>query len=312
MRFRLLLLSTLLSTGLAGCASSHPAPVAGPSAPTATTTPSTTAPPSPTAAPKPTKVLVVVEENHSDVDALAQMPYLAGLARTYGRTTAYRALAHQSLPNYVAILSGSTFGVDDYIDPRGSDVPGPSVLDLAIARGLTAKSYVDAMPSPCAQDVSGTYVVRHNPWAYFSGAAARANCRRFDLPLGSTAQGALRTDIDKGTLPNVGLLIPDLCHDAHDCPLSTADTWLRAWLTRVLRGPDYQAGRLAVVITFDENEGPDPNTVLTTVVTPSTRGVVSKSPYTHYSLARYLAELTGTKPLRAAGQARSLRDGFGL
>ena len=38
------------------------------------------------------------------------MPYLAGLAGEFGRTTAYRAVTHPSLPNYLAVAGGSTFG----------------------------------------------------------------------------------------------------------------------------------------------------------------------------------------------------------
>src|SRR4051794_891976 len=307
MRPGLLFATALLA---AGCAQSHPDAVQH-----TTLVPSTVAAASPTTPPPPahpTKVLVVVEENHSDVDAMRQMPYLSRLARTYGRTTAYRALTHNSLPNYLAMLGGSTFGVQDDVNPRGSAVPGPSVLDRAIAGGRTAKSYVESMPTRCAQDDSGSYVVRHNPWAYFSGTAARANCKRFDVPLGTTASGPLRTDIDKGTLPNLGLLIPNLCHDAHDCSLATADSWLRAWLTRVAAGPDYRAGRLAIVVTFDENEGSDPDTVLTVVVSPKTHAVVSRTAYTHYSLSRYFSEITGTTPLRSAAKANSLRPAFGL
>jgi acid phosphatase len=262
--------------------------------------------------PHPTKVLMIVEENHTAGSALAGMPYLASLSRTYGYATSYRAVTHPSLPNYLAIAGGSTFGVADDRSPASHPLAGPSVFDRVIASGRTAKTYADAMPTPCALTPTRRYAVKHNPWTYFSDPASRANCRRFDVPAGSPGTGALRADIDKGRLPHVGLLIPDICNDGHDCSLATADTWLRSWLQVVMAGPDYRAGRLAIVVTFDEDDSSADNTILTTVVSPYTSHVVSSTPYTHYSLLRYLAELTGTTPLRAAATATSVRAAFGI
>lgn len=261
---------------------------------------------------RPTKVLVVVEENHTAGSALKGMPYLASLASTYGRASSYQAVTHPSLPNYLAIAGGSTFGVHDDRSPASHHLAGPSVFDRVLAAGRTAKTYAEAMPSPCALSATSRYAVKHNPWTYFSDASSRAGCRRFDVPAGTSASGALRTDIDRGTLPTVGLLIPDICHDAHDCSLATADSWLKSWLTAMQRGPDYRAGRLAIVVTFDEDDSSGGNTVLTVVVSPRTSHVVVTSALTHYSLTRLLAELSGTTPLRAAAGAPSMRAPFHL
>jgi acid phosphatase len=257
-------------------------------------------------------VLVVVEENKTQQSALAGMPYLAGLARRHGYTTHYRAVTHPSLPNYLAIAGGSTFGVHDDASPARHPVSGPSVFDRAIAAGRTAKTYADAMPTNCALRPTTRYAVKHNPWAYFADPTSRANCRRFDVPSGTTASGALRADIDAGRLPDVGLLVPDVCHDGHDCSLAVADTWLKGWLQVVMAGPDYRRGRLAIVVTFDEDDKSADNTVLTTVIAPQTSRVVATSPYTHYSLSRYLSEVSGTTPLGGARTAPSLRAAFQL
>jgi acid phosphatase len=168
------------------------------------------------------------------------------------------------------------------------------------------------MPSPCGLSATTKYAVKHNPWAYFSDPASRASCRRFDVPAGTTSAGALRSDVDAGTLPNVGMLVPDICHDGHDCSLATADSWLKSWLTAVQRGPDYRAGRLAIVVTFDEDDNAGNNTVLTVVVSPYTSHVVATQPYTHYSLTRLLGELTATTPMRSGGSAPSMRGAFHL
>ncbi len=188
---------------------------------------------------------------------------------------------------------------------------GPSILDTAIAAGKTAKTYAERMPSNCSTTPKDPYAVKHNPWAYFTDPTSRANCLKHDVPSGTPAAGALRRDIDAGTLPHLGLLIPDLCHDGHDCSLKVADDYLKSWLTRVLAGPDYTSGRLAVIVTFDEDGGAD-NTVLTTVVSPRTRGVVSGEPFTHYSLARYLSQLIRRTPPGQAAGAPQLRPAFGI
>ena len=259
----------------------------------------------------PTKVLVLVEENHDSAQAVAQMPYLRSLAAQYGRTTAYRGVAHPSLPNYLAIAGGSTFGVRDDRGPGAHAAYGASVLGQALGRHRTAKAYVDAMPRPCALSPYGRYAVKHNPWAYFR--SERTACGRYDVPLGRTTGGALRHDADAGTLPTVGMVVPDLCHDGHDCSLATADGWLRAWLPVVLRGPDFRSGRLAVVVTFDEDDSTGtPSPVLTTVLHRDLHGKVVRTALSHYSLSRWLSEVSGSAPLRDARYATSLGRAFGL
>ena len=290
--------------GMSACSSAAPVPV-----------PASALPPRPAVAAglRPGKVLVVVEENQSAGTARRQMPYLAALGDTYGQTTNYRAVAHPSLPNYLGMAAGSTFGVADDASPASHRISGPSVFDGAIAAGRSAKTYAEAMPAPCAQQPAGRYAVKHNPWAYFADPAPRGNCQRFDVPAGTPTSGPLRSDIDAGALPTVGALIPDLCHDGHDCSLGTADDWLRQWLPVVMAGPDYQAGNLAIVVTFDEDDANSgPNTVLTIVIAPNVAHVRSSVELTHYSLSRYLAELAGTPPLGAAASAPSLRAAFGI
>jgi acid phosphatase len=262
------------------------------------------------AATRPTKVLVIVEENHSAAQAIDGMPYLRSLGRTYGYTSGYHAVAHPSLPNYLALAGGSTFGVRDDKSPAYHHLTGRTVFDQAILRGKTAKTYAESMPANCYLSTYGRYAVRHNPWTYFSDSGPRANCKKLDVPAGSRFGGALRTDVLNGTLPTVGMLIPNTCNDGHDCPLSTADDWLSRWIPFIMAGPDYKAGRLAIVVTFDEDDYSAANQVLTTVVSPYTSHVVSGAAYTHYSWTRYADQLAGAVPLRNAANAVSLRDAF--
>ena len=257
------------------------------------------------ARPHVTKLLVFVVENHSIQQMRREMPWLNRLAGRYGYASRYHGLTHPSLPNYLGIAGGDTFGVTDDDPPSAHPIRGASVFGSAIRAGRTATTYAEGMTSRCRLDNGGRYLVRHNPWTYFR--SERRLCRRHDLPV-----RRLRGDVDSGSLPRVGLVVPDACHDGHDCSLATADTWLRRYAGRVLRGPDFASGHLAVVVTADEDDGDHGNRVLTVVAHPRVRHVVVRRNLTHYSLSRAYAEAGGITPLRHAATARSLLRAFGL
>jgi hypothetical protein len=294
-------------------ASTGPAPAATASSPSvsepATTSPapptSTGATPSPAAPVGISKLLVVVVENHS-LDAMRrEMPWTYGLAQRYGHATGYRAITHPSLPNYLAISGGDTFGVTDDRDPSAHPLDATSVFGQALARHATAKVYAEDMPGACATTSSGRYAVRHNPWTYYVG--ERAACGRYDV-----AMSGLAADVRAGSLPNAGMVVPNLCNDAHDCPAATADAWLRTVVGGVLAGPDFASGRLLVVVTADEDDRSQGNLVLTTLVNPQLHHVVVHTALSHYSLSRLYSEVLGAPPLRRAGSAPSMLAAFGL
>ena len=176
----------------------------------------------------------------------------------------------------------------------------------------TAKTYAEGMTKNCQRTNTTRYAVRHNPWAYFASSNERSLCLRYDVPAGRTTTGALHRDVAAGHLPSFSMLIPDLCHDAHDCSLATADAWLKAWLRQIEAGPDFRAGHLAVVVTFDEDDRYAGNHVLTTVMHPARRGVVVTRRLNHYSLSATASRLVGGTPLRRAAGTPSFLAAFGL
>jgi acid phosphatase len=261
------------------------------------------------------KVLVVVEENHSLAQMRAGMPFLARLSRKYGYATHWKALTHPSEPNYLAIVGGSTFGVTDDETPQ-LNAPkvgaARSVFEQARSAGRTAATFAESMPGHCyASDAPATsvgrpvYAVRHNPWVYF--ASDRAACQADDVGLGGFLRAA-----GHNALPNVGLLIPNVLHDAHDGSLGAADVWLHECLRPVLRSRDFKQGRLVVVVTADEDDKHAGNTVLTSVLTPRLHHKVVTTPLTHYSLTRYIAQVLHRPPLRNGATAPDMRAAFGL
>jgi len=260
----------------------------------------------------PTKVLVVMEENHSYTQMKSGMPYLFGLSRKYGYATHWTALRHPSLPNYLAIVGGSNFGITDDRSPAAHAAEvgsAKSVFDQAIAAGKSAATYAETIPHNCHPydypASAPSYAVRHNPWTYFRSGASQ--CAVHDH---NTA--GFTTAAQRNALPNVGFLIPNLCHDAHDCSLSTADAFLKSNLAPVLASSDFTSGRLVVVVTADEDDKHSNNNVLTSVLTPRLSGKVVSTALTHYSLTRYIAQVLGVAPLLNGATAPDMRAAFGL
>jgi hypothetical protein len=252
-----------------------------------------------------TKVITVIEENHSLNQMQAGMPYTFSLAKQYGYATNYTAIRHPSLPNYLAIAGGDTFGVTNDGAPKSHPIKGQSVFGQAIAAGRTARVYMESMPSNCAVASSGLYKVKHNPWPYFVD--ERTACSGGDVPI-----TRLQADITAGTLPNVGMIVPNQNNDAHDGSLATADAWFKGWMQKIFAGPDWQSGKLAIVLTADEDNGSQGNKVLTVVIHPSQSGKVVTTALTHYSLTRLYDSVAHAAYLRKAATAPSMSAAFAL
>jgi len=249
-----------------------------------------------------------MEENHDRDQAVSGMPHLASWATTYGQATNYSAVSSPSLPNYLAIFGGSTFGVRDDNDPSAHPLSGASVFGQTLASGGTAKAYAEDMPSNCYPTDSGNYAVRHGGWAYFVD--ERSPCNAFNVPMGTPSSGNLRNDINAGTLPTTGEMTPNECNDAHDCSLNTADAWLNGWIPALMAGPDYTSGNLTIIITFDE--GDRTSNVAFVVIDPRLSGKTVTLTADHYALTRWLDENAGAALLRSAATAANLKAGFGL
>ena len=269
-------------------------------------------PPDSTAVDGVDKLLVIVAENRTAADVSAHMPFLMSHSRAYGTATNYYAITYPSLPNYLVMAGGSTFGVKDNDNPDQHPRKGPSVFGQMLASGRTAKTYAEAMPRNCARRNKGTYVVRHNPWTYFADPAERAACRKYNLPSGAPAAGVLADDIAGGELPNIGLLIPDNCHNGHDCSIATTDRWLRSWLPTIKNGPDFRSGRLAVIITWDEDDRSSDNRVAMVVIHPALKGRKVTTRLDHYALSATISRLGHARPLRDTDEAPDLLAAFGL
>jgi phosphatidylinositol-3-phosphatase len=255
-------------------------------------------------------IIVIVMENHSasQVFGSPKTPYLTKVARSCGRAVRYRAIAHPSLPNYIAMTAGSNGGIATDCNACRTNVP--SIFRQLARRGRAWRGYAESMPSPCLRDDSGRYLMRHNPAVYFGH--LQGTCRTSDLPMGTPARGSLRHALRKNVLPAYAFLTPDACHDMHDCPKSAGDAWLRAWLPLILANTSYRNGQTAVFLTFDEGVGADQRVATVVLSRYVAAGTVSHTRFTHYSLLRTTENLLGLPLLGYARKAVGMRRAFGL
>ena len=217
-------------------------------------------------------VVTIVMENHGFTQIDGHSPFLNALARRCGLASAYHAVTHPSLPNYLAMVSGSTQGLD------GSDCsPGDRVPELRRehlladpAGGPTPR----ACPGRCVRENAGDYAPRHNPAVYFTRVAAA--CTRNDVPIAQ-----LVPDLRSGDLAPYTFVTPNLCSDEHDCQVSDGDRWLARWVPRIVRSPAYRAGTTALFITYDEDDHNEANRVYTVVVAPRFRPAPSRGGPVH-------------------------------
>jgi hypothetical protein len=219
-------------------------------------------------------------------------PYENQLAAACGLATNYHAVAHPSLPNYIAATSGSGQGIADDGPPSSHPLDVASIYSQVKATGKTWRSYQESAPGNCPLAPGGQYAVKHDPAPYYPG--IRSDCAIWDVPMGTTASGHFLNDLTNGTLPAFSFVTPNLCNDTHDCPVSTGDAWLRSWFDKILTSSSYRQGRTVVFLTWDEDDHSGPNRVPLIVVSPSTPvGTRSGALFDHYALLKTTEQVLG-------------------
>jgi phosphatidylinositol-3-phosphatase len=227
------------------------------------------------AVPSANPVVVVVLENHSYSTVIGNpaMPYLNSLAKKYALATNYYANTHPSIGNYFMLTTGKIVTNNDNFT---STITTDNIVRHFLSKGVTWKSYAEGLPyTGYTGGNSGTYVKRHNPFAYFSDVANSS--QKYNI-VSFTHFGS---DVANHRLPDYSFIVPNICDDGHNCSLATVDAWLKSKLGPLIASSDFQKSGL-LVITFDESFTTDAahggGRVATVIVGPKVkRGY--KSPY---------------------------------
>jgi hypothetical protein len=236
---------------------------------------------------RPSRVAVLVLENRSydEVIGNPQAPYLNGLARRYALATDYFAIGHPSLPNYIALIGGSTYEIRS--DCNGCDVEARSLVGQLDAAGLSWKAYFEDLTSNRRPGPETTaYTPHYNPFVYYEGirssALGRSRVVDFD---------ELRSDLRRRTLPRFSWIAPGVRHDGHSSSLRAADRFASRLVPQILRalGPEG-----VLFVTWDEGARRDWSGVdgtrggghvaLIAAGGDARRGTTASTPANHYAL----------------------------
>ncbi len=231
-------------------------------------------------------IVVIVMENKSRSEIIGSddAPYINSLAAAYAQAANYYAVAHPSLPNYIALTSATTAGITGDCSPpgRGCQANAANIADSLEKAGKTWKAYMESMPTPCALANSRDYAVRHNPFVYYPDIRnGSSRCNAHDVPFSRLTHDLAGAD----TFPAYAFVTPNLCNDMHNCSAATGDRWLAAHIPAILRSPAFTAQRSLLVITWDESESGNSNNVPVIFAgSAAKRKYVSRRYVSHYSL----------------------------
>jgi hypothetical protein len=198
----------------------------------------------------PPHIAVIVMENHeyNNIVGSRATPFINRLASSYALARQMYATTHPSLPNYLALTGGSTFGINS--DCTDCTVHATGLVDQLERAGVSWRAYMEDLPHPCFTGAGASeYAKKHDPFAYYTGVTGNlARCSNI-VPL-----ARLYTDERAGTLPRFIWITPNLCHDMHDCDPATGDRFLAHLVPPLLTalGP-----RGLLFITWDEGTSDD-------------------------------------------------------
>lgn len=236
-------------------------------------------------------VFVIVMENTGLDRALRSQP-IARLASANALAANYRAVARPSLPNYLALTSGSTWGI---VDNDYHSLPAADLGTQLTTAGVTWRAYMEGMTAEagCMRSLY-PYALKHNPFAYYGGACP-SNVVPFE---------ALDADL-AGVTPNFVWITPGLCHDGHDCAIDVAGTWLDGQVSRIVSSDAWRSGGLLFIV-WDEGDGGDSNLVPLIMLAKDATAARIETQYDHYSLLATIEDIFDLPRLGAAGAARPL------
>jgi len=245
-------------------------------------------------------VVMMENEGASNIVGNPALPYVTSLATDYGSATRSYALAHPSLPNYLAIVSGSNQGVTQDQPPSSGTFPHVATLaDQLAAAGFSEKAYAENLPPDPTVD-SGLYAVRHNPWEYFP-----------DAKITVADASTLTTDLDSPDPPDFVWYTPNLTDDGHTgVPTDTAaheladtEAFLSRFIPAVQATAWYSAGG-QIIIDWDEALDSD-----TSGLNGGSGGHIPTIVVSNSLKTKPVQDAT---PVDTVGILRSLEDTFGL
>ena len=214
------------------------------------------------------------------------MPFLHGLATkcSFFADWSETNAAQNSLNQYIGLTSGvlNSKTVNDCSPSPTCRSTDDNLFRQVRAAGGSARTFVDGATAPCS--ASGN-AAKHIPALYYQGAKDATFC---------TAEVRPFSQFDPGHLPTFTMIVPNLCHDGHDCSDATVDAWAKTTLSRILDGESYRAGKTLVVVVYDEDR-PVPNLL---IAPTANAGSIRSRAGSHAALLKTIEEALALPILR--------------
>jgi len=231
-------------------------------------------------------VFVIMMENTSYDDLLSpsnlNTTFIRQLAASNGLATNYFGVTHVSLPNYIAVTSGSTWGSNSDDVAQAPLFDHQNLVDQFDTAGVSWKAYMEDLPYPgdtVTSTPDGLYVRKHDPFLMYPD--VYNNPARADNVVPLTQ---LTADLATGNVPQFVWITPNVCNDMHGgastCPYPSSptdplqaalyqdgDNFLRTWVTAITHSRAW-TGNSAIFITWDEGGFEDESPYGPTDVSP--------------------------------------------
>lgn len=193
------------------------------------------------------KVVWLIFENESYTPVMIQQDFVK-VAKAGALFTKMRAEGRPSQPNYIAMVAGSTLGVNGN---QNYDLNHTHVGDLLEKAGLDWRVYAEDFPGNCFTGAtSGNYARKHNPFMSFLNVTKNpARCAKIE----STAR--FFQDYANDTLPAFTMFIPNMKNSGHDSGFDYAGKWMASKFGSIFSNPAAMDDTLFIV-TFDESGYP--------------------------------------------------------
>lgn len=221
-------------------------------------------------------VFVIVLENHSPAEVIGNVnnPYMTALAHKYASAAKYYGVTHPSLPNYVALISGSNWFVHN--DHGSNRFSHSNLVDQLESAHKTWAAYMEALPLTDklvafwpAHDTP-LYASKHNPFVLFRN-IRNDRARLAHVKPYTDLEGDLARE---KTTPNFAFIVPDQCNDMHGgvntvvpghletpCPYDSddalkrkADSFVKRTVTRIMASKAWKHTKSVIFIIADEGD----------------------------------------------------------
>lgn len=278
-------------------------------------------------------IFVILMENtsFSTLDKSNNTPFIHQIKSKWAYGSDYHGVTHPSLPNYIALTSGSPQNIECDCEPTGSACNifncnalihscgcGQKVKNLADdleAAGLPWRAYAEDMGAPCNPKDDGLYAVRHVPFLYYDNILSdKARCQ-------SHVVDFLNFAVDLPKAPAFNFIAPNLTNDMHDpfpagdTNLANGDAFLAKQIPPILASAAWKDNGLLVVV-WDEDDlsgvlaKDDPIPIF--VLSPLTKqnGFGSAVKADHYALLATFEDGLNLPRLGNAAGAKPLTDYF--